>query len=369
MTVLGEWESCAKSGSVNSDALWTAIDATGCASGPYQPLLAALHTSLLGTTTSALSVDSGRLERGAAGAALYLALQRHPGSRGRGLCSALTFHQILNFVGVLADAHQSSLPEGGDNDADYDELMGQDCDGDFPYGDNEEDADAPRSQERRPRRAAAAVARRRVNTKLTAGKRGSGEKTCGERVVAEFASSLGFLPLVPGGDEEPLSRAVGRDVLQFANRAFPLFGCCPESCDHASAFFCFLPQVDALVACLASQQAGLASAGANALLKLQTTSSHAILATPLILKGLMPILLCEKVRGSMGGSSAGGHGSRGSALAVVNGLLDAVEPSPEPSPEQVQEGGEAGPVPLSTSLLVLIEHLCHRAPEKVRSGR
>jgi hypothetical protein len=73
----------------------------------------------------------------------------------------------------------------------------------------------------------------------------------------------------------------------------------------------------------------------------------------------MPILLCEKAHGV-----AGGRAGRVAALRVVTGLLDALPTSADlASPGEEGEAGEG--VSLATSLLVLIEHLCHRAPEKV----
>lgn len=74
----------------------------------------------------------------------------------------------------------------------------------------------------------------------------------------------------------------------------------------------------------------------------------------------MPVLLCEKAHGMVGG-----RGGRLAAVQVVKGLLvelptaDGGLASPEPG----EEGDSAS---LATSLLVLIEHLCHRAPEKVK---
>ena len=95
VTAIEEWEKVVAADGASSDGLWAAIEGSECSSSPYEAILAALHcaqAALKGVSGAAPA--PAHLELAGASAALYLALQRQPGARGRGLCSALTFHQV-----------------------------------------------------------------------------------------------------------------------------------------------------------------------------------------------------------------------------------------------------------------------------------
>jgi hypothetical protein len=155
--VIAEWEAAAKKGLDSSDELWAAVEAAGSSEAPYRQLLGAVHcaqSALQGPAAESSDAAAARLDRAAAAASLYLALQRQPGARGRGLCSALTFHQVLNVTTTLAAAPpkpsaRAAHGEDGEEDETDEELE--------PAG----AADAMDEDEpgRRPRRAAAAASR------------------------------------------------------------------------------------------------------------------------------------------------------------------------------------------------------------------
>ena len=382
--MISEWEGASSEGADCSDKLWAAVEAAGSCEAPYRQILGALHcaqSALQGPSSEGAGSASARLDRAAAAASLYLVLQRQPGARGRGMCSALTFHQVLNVTTAIAAAPPKSSAQAarGEDDDDDDEE---------PLAEESNDAMDEDQPGRRPRRAAAVASRQGSGSRK--GRRaetGPGPA----RVLVELSKSLNFLPLASqeqsgsddrGGvqdtDNESLCRLIDAVCACLASGTplvapaagqtlLALYGAdTSEDLPNLtiSAFPHFAPKL--FLKILASLRAlydwfhwFLRECSLSPFLPGSGSASLRKEGTPLLLKGIMPVLLCEKAYG-MGGGRPG----RLAAVQVVKGLLEEL-PSLNgglASPEPGEEGESAS---LATSLLVLIEHLCHRAPEKV----
>ena len=237
--VISELEVSAKEGSDVSDELWAAVDAAGSSEAPYRQILGALHcaqSALQGPSTESAGSAAARLDRAAAAASLYLALQRQPGARGRGMCSALTFHQVLNVTTALAAAPLKPSAQAAHGEDDN----GEETDEELVANESNDamDEDEPG---KRPRRAAA-VASRQGSNKGRRAEIGPGPA----RVLVELAKSLNFLPLA----SQEQSGSEDRESV--------------ENKDNES--LCRL--IDAVCACLASGTPLVAPAAGQTLLAL-----------------------------------------------------------------------------------------------------